>query len=107
MPHDEDRLLDALARLHAAGQDELVEGSRFVGMFRAHGLLAPVWDLPVGTGAEALEEPADALRQGPRRGAGRRDALSTAGAGGPLRAGQPPGHDPLTTRQNLNLTPAD
>jgi hypothetical protein len=28
-------------------------------MFRAHGLLAPVWDLPVGTGPEALEEPAD------------------------------------------------
>ncbi len=59
MPFDEDRLLDALARLHSAGNDSLVEGSRFVGMFRAHGLLTPVWDLPVGTGAEALEEPAD------------------------------------------------
>jgi hypothetical protein len=58
MPHPEDRLLDALARLHAAGQDSVAEGSRFVGMFRAHGLLAPVWDLPVGTGAEVLEEPA-------------------------------------------------
>ena len=59
MPEPEDRLLDALARLHAAGQDGLVAGrSRFVGMFRAHGLLTPVWDLPVGTGAEALEEPA-------------------------------------------------
>ena len=33
--------------------------SRLVGMFRAHGLLVPVWDLPVGTGAEALEEPAE------------------------------------------------
>jgi hypothetical protein len=30
-------------------------------MFRAHGLLVPVWDLPVGTGAEALEEAADAF----------------------------------------------
>jgi hypothetical protein len=59
LPHDEDRLLDALARLHAAGEDRLVEGSRFVGMFRAHGLVTPVWDLPVGTGAEALEEPAE------------------------------------------------
>jgi hypothetical protein len=58
MPYDEERLLDALARLHAGGQDELVEGSRFVGMFRAHGRLTPVWDLPVGTGAEVLEEPA-------------------------------------------------
>jgi hypothetical protein len=58
MPHPEDDLLDALARLHAAGQDSVAEGSRFVGMFRAHGLLAPVWDLPLGTGAEVLEEPA-------------------------------------------------
>lgn len=59
MPEAEGSLLDALARLHAAGRDVLVPDSRFVGMFRAHGLLAPVWDLPVGTGAEALEEPAE------------------------------------------------
>jgi len=58
MPEPEDRLLDALARLHAAGKDTLVPDSRLVGMFRAHGLLAPVWDLEVGTGAEVLEEPA-------------------------------------------------
>lgn len=58
MPHQEDALLTALARLHAAGKDVLVEGARFVGMFRAHGLLAPVWDLEVGTGADVLEEPA-------------------------------------------------
>ncbi|MBI2246217.1 MAG: topoisomerase II, partial [Nocardioides sp.] len=59
LPEPEDRLLDALARLHAAGNDGLVAGSRFVGMFRAHGLLAPVWDLPLGTGPEPLEEPAE------------------------------------------------
>ncbi|MDQ4084715.1 MAG: DUF5926 family protein [Actinomycetota bacterium] len=58
MPHEEDRLLGALARLHAQEADSLVEGSRLVGSFRAHGLLVPVWDLPVGTGAEALEESA-------------------------------------------------
>jgi hypothetical protein len=58
MPHDEDVLLTALARLHAAGKDVIAEGARLVGMFRAHGLLVPVWDLPVGTGAEALEESA-------------------------------------------------
>jgi hypothetical protein len=57
LPHEEDRLLDALARLHARAGDVLVEGSRFVGMFRAHGLLTPVWDLPLGTGADALEGP--------------------------------------------------
>jgi hypothetical protein len=27
-------------------------------MFRVHGVLVPVWDLPVGTGAEVLEKPA-------------------------------------------------
>ncbi|MDT9593212.1 DUF5926 family protein [Nocardioides zeae] len=61
MPHPEDALLDALARLHAAGEDTLVEGGRLVGMFRAHGLLTPVWDLASGTGADALEEPAAAF----------------------------------------------
>ena len=59
MPQPEAELLDALARLHAAGRDQVADDSRLVGMFRAHGLLVPVWDLPVGTGAEALEEPAE------------------------------------------------
>lgn len=58
MPHPEDALLDALARLHAAGRSSLGEGTRLVGMFRSHGLLTPVWDLPVGTGPEAVEDPA-------------------------------------------------
>ena len=61
MPHDEDTLLTALARLHESGADGLLEGSRLVGSFRAHGLLVPVWDLPLGTGAEVLEEPAAAF----------------------------------------------
>lgn len=61
MPQPEDALLDALARLHAAGSDGVADGSRLVGMFRAHGLLAPVWDLPLGTGAAVLEEPAAAF----------------------------------------------
>ena len=59
MPEPEGPLLDALARLHADGKDVLVPDSRFVGMFRAHGLLTPVWDIPLGTGAEAQEEPAE------------------------------------------------
>jgi Family of unknown function (DUF5926) len=58
MPYDEEPLLDALARLHASGRDKVAEGSRFVGMFRAHGLVVPVWDLPSGTGAAVLEEAA-------------------------------------------------
>jgi hypothetical protein len=58
MPYDEEPLLDALARVHASGRDKVAEGSRFVGMFRAHGLVVPVWDLPSGTGAAVLEEAA-------------------------------------------------
>ena len=60
-PEAEDDLLDALARLHAAREDHLVEGARLIGMFRAHGVLAPVWDLPAGTGPEPLLAPAAAF----------------------------------------------
>ena len=56
-------LMDALARLHTAGEDVLVEHSKLVGMFRAYGLVVPVWDLPPGTGASALEEPVAALQE--------------------------------------------
>ncbi|MEU6404113.1 DUF5926 family protein [Streptomyces sp. NPDC046985] len=58
MPHPEEALLDALARLHAAGRSDLGEGTRLVGSFRAHGLTVPVWDLPSGMGAEDMEKPA-------------------------------------------------
>jgi Family of unknown function (DUF5926)/SEC-C motif len=63
MPHDEERLLSALARLHVRGADVIAEGARLVGMFRVHGVLVPVWDLPVGTGADVLEEPAAAFAE--------------------------------------------
>lgn len=62
MPEPEDQLLTALARLHVAGKDVIVPEARLVGMFRAHGLLAPVWDLPVGTGPEPLEEAASTFK---------------------------------------------
>ncbi|MDT3399688.1 DUF5926 family protein [Streptomyces sp. B1866] len=58
MPHPEERLLDALARLHAAGASSLGEGTRLVGSFRAHGLTVPVWDLPSAMSAEETEKPA-------------------------------------------------
>ncbi|MEU0934818.1 DUF5926 family protein [Embleya sp. NPDC005971] len=58
MPHAEEELLDAIARLHAAGESSLGEGTRFVGSFRAHGLLVPVWDLPTAMTAEDVEKPA-------------------------------------------------
>jgi hypothetical protein len=58
MPHAEDTLLDALARLHAAGSSALSEGTRLIGSFRALGVLAPVWELPADAEAADLEEPA-------------------------------------------------
>lgn len=58
MPHPEEKLLDALARLHAAGTSSLGEDTRLVGSFRAHGLMVPVWDLPTSMSAEDCEKPA-------------------------------------------------
>ncbi|MET9426302.1 MULTISPECIES: DUF5926 family protein [unclassified Streptomyces] len=58
MPHPEEQLLDALARLHAAGTSSLGEDTRLVGSFRAHGLVVPVWDLPSAMGAKECEQPA-------------------------------------------------
>ncbi|WP_030905753.1 DUF5926 family protein [Streptomyces sp. NRRL F-5126] len=63
MPHAEEKLLDALARLHAAGTSSLGEGTRLVGSFRAHGLTVPVWDLPAGMGAQECEKPAAAFAE--------------------------------------------
>ncbi|MGW1762659.1 DUF5926 family protein [Streptomyces sp. NPDC002073] len=63
MPHAEEKLLDALARLHAAGLSSLGEGTRLVGSFRAHGLMVPVWDLPTGVTAEDVEKPAAELAE--------------------------------------------
>ena len=43
---------DALARLHAAGEDSLGEGTRLLGAFRACGVLVPVLEV------DAAVEPA-------------------------------------------------
>ena len=58
MTHPEERLLDGLARLHAADHTSLGADTRLVGSFRAHGLTVPVWDLPLSMGAEVCEKPA-------------------------------------------------
>jgi hypothetical protein len=62
LPHDEEPALDALARLAAGPGLSLGEGTRYVGSFRAHGLLVPVWDLPREREAASLVEPVAALR---------------------------------------------
>jgi hypothetical protein len=63
LPEDEEPLLDALARMSADGGLSLGEGTRYVGSFRAHGLLVPVWDLPLAAEPDSLEEPAAAFRE--------------------------------------------
>ncbi|HST85422.1 MAG TPA: DUF5926 family protein [Kineosporiaceae bacterium] len=57
LPDDETEVLDGLSRLHAAGNSALMPGTRYVGSFRANGLIVPVWDLAADTEAEALESP--------------------------------------------------
>jgi hypothetical protein len=56
LPDEEDRALDTLARLKAADELTLGEGTKYAGAFRAHGLLVPVWDLPREPAAEAWED---------------------------------------------------
>src|SRR5690606_6176805 len=52
---DDDTLLDGLARLHAKRQSAIGE-ARFIGAFRACGIVIPVWELPRGTEAADIEE---------------------------------------------------
>jgi hypothetical protein len=57
-PEAEEPLLDALARLRAAEELTLGEGTRYAGAFRAHGLVVPVWDLPADVPAADWTGPA-------------------------------------------------
>jgi len=58
---EEDTALAALSRLSRAGELTLGPNTKFAGMFRAHGLLVPVWDLPAESEAEVWEEPVAAF----------------------------------------------
>jgi Family of unknown function (DUF5926)/SEC-C motif len=90
LPESEETLLDALARLHVEGRLSLGEGTRFIGTFRAHGLLVPVWDLPAGSSADAVEDPAAAFRS-------RLDAALAVS--GPLTTAERHARSGLLTRQ--------
>lgn len=59
---DEERVIDAVTRLHARRESALCEGAKYVGSFRAEGLSIPVWDLPKGAGVEAAEAEAESFR---------------------------------------------
>lgn len=57
-PEDEPVLMAAMARLAATDALDLGEGSRYVGSFRAHGRLVPVWDLDREAHPSEWEKPA-------------------------------------------------
>ena len=57
LPDEEDGALNALARLSGLGELKLGENTKFAGMFRAHGLLVPVWDIPGEPEAAEWEAP--------------------------------------------------
>jgi hypothetical protein len=90
LAYPESATVDALARLHASGDTSLGEGSRFVGSFRAHGVLIAVWDLGQNIAADAVEEPAAAFAK--RLG----DALATST---PLTTAERRARDGLLNRQ--------
>lgn len=60
-PEPQEKVLDAVARLHAARESAITEGSKFVGAFRACGILIPVWELAPGTEAADLTAPMQAF----------------------------------------------
>jgi Family of unknown function (DUF5926) len=61
MGYPEDALIDALARVAAAGELHVGDGSRYAGSFRALGIVVPVWDLAVEASADDCEAPAAEL----------------------------------------------
>ena len=90
---DETRVLDGFARLAAREQDSLGDGTRLIGMFRAHGLLVPVWEMDpavVDDGAEPLDAPLAELAE--------RLQAATA-EDGPLTAEERNARAGLTNRQ--------
>jgi hypothetical protein len=82
-PEPEEQLMAAMARLAAAGELAMGEGSKYAGSFRAHGLLVPVfdldpephareWDKPVAELGERLAEALSSIEDTPLTGDERR-----------------------------------
>lgn len=63
LPDDEDAATNALARLHAAGEDHLGDGTRLLGAFRACGLLIPVIELDPQAEPVSYEAPLEQWRE--------------------------------------------
>ena len=108
VPHDEDTLLDALARLHAAGADTVGEGSRYVGV--VPGARAGRAGLGPGAGdrrprrwrSRSTRSPAGWPRRWPTT---RRWTTRPAGPGPACAAGSSPCAEPTSTlRDDTALT---
>lgn len=56
-PEGEDAIVDALASLQVEGLNDLGGPGTFLGYFRAHGIIVPVWELEFGTQVDDIEEP--------------------------------------------------
>ena len=95
-PEPEEPLLDALARLSAAEQLTLGEGTRYAGAFRALGLVVPVWDLPADVPAEDWVGPATEFQTRLETALAVVGAADLRRAAGPRRPALPPGHPALT-----------
>ena len=63
LAEDEDTALQALARLQAAHEHTLGEGTDLIGAFRACGVLVPVLEVPADSGAEDHAEALAALQE--------------------------------------------
>jgi hypothetical protein len=64
LPGGADAAMDAFARLSVEpGGVALTSAARYVGAFRALGLLMPVWDLAPGTGAAGCVRPVNELNE--------------------------------------------
>lgn len=90
LPEDETPLVDAMARLQVEAGLELASGTRYLGSFRASGLVVPVWDLPDGTEVDEIEDDAASFRHRLD------DALAD---GTPLTGGQRRAREALRARQ--------
>ncbi|GAA4383734.1 DUF5926 family protein [Brevibacterium sp. R8603A2] len=53
----EETVMNGLARLHARGDNTFGGIGKYLGCFRAHGIVIPVWELPDGTQPDEVEGP--------------------------------------------------
>lgn len=61
MSEPEDQVTNALARLHAAGENTIGGLGKYLGTFRAHGIVAPVWELDALATVDDIDEPMGAF----------------------------------------------